>query len=484
MLAKWGSTILLVTILVFTATGTSAEEIVVARPGAEEVLSLEACVVQALETNDLLNAERMRRRELDGQMKQALSTGLPTLDASGTWMRSRDPSFALDSSFGGGGDTSFGSTALDSLFSGFSFLPAPEDIPAQTYWRTSLNLHWELNPVRLMGAVGAAGAGIDRQNQAIIAVTQQTEESVIQAYHGIILAHEQLASSKANLATQRELLEIMNLRFERGMATELDTLQAAVAVANIEPQVRLARQGLQIAGSILNAVMGREPDMPVSVFCEQPVELDPVDRDLALRMAIDRPDIRQMNHVSELLKQNRKAQKANLMPYFSSDASYGLVGRTVSDLNETGHDFWSASVSLNVPIFDGLLHRGSMQQTGASIRRNEADISGMKRAVRVEVLDLLSRLDAARQNLSAADLNMTRSEDLLETSKMMLRVGKTDYLTVLDAEANRSLANTNLIQARYDVLTLTASLKRAIGVSPMRPLTSVEGLVKGKNNDS
>ena len=35
-----------------------------------------------------------------------------------------------------------------------------------------------------------------------------------------------------------------------------------------------------------------------------------------------------------------------------------------------------------------------------------------------------------------------------------------------------------------DGLTLTASLKRAIGVSPMRPLNSIDGLVKGESDDS
>ena len=92
----------------------------------------------------------------------------------------------------------------------------------------------------------------------------------------------------------------------------------------------------------------------------------------------------------------------------------------------------------------------------------------------------LDNLAAARDNLYAARLNLVRSEDLLEQMTMRLRLGKTDYLTVLEAEASRSLARSNLIEARFEVLTLTASLKRAIGFSPMLPLTAIEGLVKGE----
>lgn len=455
---------------------TGPGPVIAARPGAAETLDLEACAQRALAGNDLLQAERFRRRELDGQMKQALATGLPTLDATGTWSRGRDPSFALDSSFGGGGSSS---ALIDSLFGGFSFIPPPEDIPAQTYWRSSLNLSWTLNPIKILGAVGAAGQGIRRQDLALLGVVHQTEQDVVTAYHGVILAAEQLAAVEAEVRNQDEFLDISRLRYNLGMVTELDTLQAAVAAANLSPQLRQAQQGLRTAGARLNALMGGEPEAPLSIRNEQRVETDGVARETALALAARRPDVMQAEVMSDLLRQNRRAQKSEMRPYLSMLGSYGYIGRRLKDLDDTGHDFWSASVALNVPLFDGLLTRGLVQQTEASILRTESERNGLLRQARVEVLDLLDGRDAARDNLRAAELNLARAEDLLETSILMLRHGKADYLTVLQSEAERSRARTNLIQARYDVLTTTASLKRAIGVSPLLPLAAVDGLVAG-----
>ncbi|MBK9304245.1 MAG: TolC family protein [bacterium] len=452
--------------------------VIAARPGAAETLDLEACARRALADNDQLQAERFRRRELDGQMKQALATGLPTLDATGTWSRGRDPSFALDSSFGGGGGST-GNALLDSLFGGFSFIPPPEDIPAQTYWRSSLNLSWTLNPIKILGAIGAAGQGIRRQDLALLGVVHQTEQDVVTSYHAVILAAEQLAAVEAELRNQEEFLDISRLRFGLGMATELDTLQAAVAAANLSPQLRQAQQGLRTAGARLNALMGGDPEAPLSIRNEQRVETDGVARETALALAARRPDVQQAEVMSDLLRQSRRVQKSEMRPYLSMLGSYGYIGRRLKDLDNTGHDFWSASVALNVPLFDGLLTRGLVQQTEASLLRNESERAGLQRQARVEVLDLLDGRDAARDNLRAAELNMARAEDLLETSTLMLRHGKADYLTVLQSEAERSRARTNLIQARYDVLTTTASLKRAIGVSPLLPLAAVDGLVAG-----
>ncbi len=470
-------------VLAIMTGATAAEEpgtvfTVVARPGATEVLDLRACVDSALAHNETLQAERLRRRELDGKRFQALSTGLPTIDLTGEWTRGRDPSFALDETFGGGGD-GLGSAYLDSLFGDFEFLPAPEAIPAQTFWRTSANLHWDINPLKVIGAVGAANLGVKQQDLAILAAEHLTCEQTVAAYHEIILAAERLAAVEAEIANQQEFLTIQKMRLELGLATRLDTLQASVALANTRPRLRRARQGLGNSGARLNALMGRPPEDPLTIGNHQEIENDPIDRDLAVELALRRPDLEKVGVMTDLLRRNRSAQKADMRPYLTVDGAYGFVGRRPGELDHTGHDFWRASVAVTVPLFDGLLTKGLVRETEASIRRTEAELSGLKRQARVEVLELLTNLDAARVNLQAASLNLDRSEEVLQEMKLQLRLGKCDYLAVLEAEANRSLARSNLIEARFEVLTLTASLKRAIGYSPMVPLAEIVGLVPG-----
>ncbi len=453
------------------ADGT--DEVIVARPGSDTVLSLRHCVEIAWDQNDQIQAERSRRRELDGQMNQALSTGLPTLDLVGEWSRGRDPSFALDESFSGA------DLPEDSPFQGL--LPSPEAIPAQTFWTASADLAWTLNPLQVIGAVGAANLGIERQELAITGTSYEIAESAINAYYGIILTAEVVAAREAEVANQQEFLDITKLRYELGMATIQDTLQAAVRVANLMPQLRRARQEVANAGSRLNAVMGRDPKAPLTITKETPIETDPIDRERALALALQRPDVGQVELYVDMLGRSRQAQQAEMRPYLTMFGSYGFVGRTFDTLTDRGHDSWRAAIALTVPLFDGMFTRGQVQQTEALIQRTKHELSGLKRQVEVEVLDLLNSLDTARENYRAACLNLVRSEDLVEQMTMMYRLGKTDYLSTLVAEANRSDARENLLQAAYEVLTLTASLKRAIGFSPLEPLTAIEGLVQGVN---
>jgi outer membrane protein TolC len=457
--------------------------VIQARPGENPVLDIFGCVDEALQTNDWLRAERLRMDEIKGQMKQAMSTGLPTLDLIGDWSRGRDPSFALDSTFGGGGDGGFlppdGSPPwFQDWLEGFgSFIPAAQDIPAQTFLRGSLDLNWKVNPMQIMGATGAVRLGIQQQDLKVVAVEHQTAENTVAAYYSIIRAAEKIQAVQAQLVNQTELLDIMKMRYELGMSTRLDTLQAAVTLANIQPQLSIAKANLRNEGSRLNAIMGRRPETPLRVANEQIVERDSLVESRALELAQVRPEIEATAMFIDIQHKNKQAQKADLLPYLSMFGSFGYVGKTADTVFDDGHDTWRASVALNIPIFDAMLTRGKVAETEGRIRRYEAELTGRRRDVQVEAMEILANLRMARQVLDAVILNLERAEEVLAESLLMLQMGKINYLDVLVSEANRAEAQSNVIDARYEVLVLTSSLKRAVGYSPLVPLNSIPGLV-------
>ncbi len=450
--------------------------VVVAIPGDSPPYTLESCIERALSGNAGIEAERTRLRELSGDVYQAAAQGLPTIDLNGTWSRSRDPSFALDETFGGGGGDDTNGSPLDSLFGDFSFIPEPGAIPAQTYWRASVDARWEIRPGLVYNAVGAANVGVDQQKQAIIGAEHRLIEETMSTYYAVVLAAEQVRSLEAELEAREEFRDIAVRRFRLESATALDTLQATVSLANLQPSLRRARQDLRTTGSALNVLMGRDPHAPIAVLSEFEIEDDPIDEWGAVSYAMDRPDIRQLESLEKVFKRNYGAQKAMHYPFLSLNGSYGFVGRELKGLDDEGHDFWSAGVTLTVPVFDGFLTKGRLREAGATVLRTRQEREELSRQARLEVLSLHGELEAARENLNAAELNMTRAEDARRFATLRYENGKANYLTVLNAQSERFAARTNLIQARFEVLTGTAALKRAMGVSPMTPLRQIDDL--------
>ena len=87
--------------------------------------------------------------------------------------------------------------------------------------------------------------------------------------------------------------------------------------------------------------------------------------------------------------------------------------------------------------------------------------------------------EAARENHAAAELNLSAAEKALEQTTLRYEVGKSEYLSVLNAQSDRFAARSHLIEARYDVLSQTATLKRAMGVNPRTPLARIRAELEG-----
>ncbi len=461
-----------------TAAGdTAAGDTVVAIPGSTQVLTLATCLDRALEANPALEAEREGRGELHGQKYQALAIGLPSLDVVTNWSRSRDPSFALDATFGGGGDgfPSTGDDTADAVLAalGEGLVTPAADVPAQTFWRASADLTWEINPFLVRNAVAAAGIGTDRQDAIIADTENRTAERALAAYYDVLRASEQRAALEAEMTARREFLDISRRRFRLDLATGLDTLQAAVSLANLEPDWRRARETVVNAGSRLNVVMGRDPMTPITIESRVDVETDPIDRDAVIALIDRRPDLRALRLLGDIQRKNRGARRAESRPYLSLFGSYGYVATAFDDLGDPDQDTWRASVSLNVPIFDGLLTKGRVDETEATIRRIEFQVEDAERQARYEVQTLVTEVEVARANLRAAELNLARAEEALSMTTLRYENGKADYLAVLNAQADRFVARRNLIDARHSVATETAALKRALGHGPLTPLHDI-----------
>lgn len=467
--------------LTVSATGAAATDPLeadplVAIPGESPALSLDACVAEALQGNSDLARQRHHRQELRGQGWQAVSTALPSVDLVGNWNRSRDPSFLLDESFSGTSmsePTSLSPEAagiLEELGPLFSF-PDPDDLPAQSFWRASLSSEWELNPFRIVNSLSAVKVRLRQHEADLVAEQHRIAEETIRLFHEVSLHRERVAALDAEIQAREEFLDITRRRFRLELSTELDTLRAAVSVANLRPGSRRARKDLHNAAARLNLTMGREPLSPLTIVPVESVETAPVDRDEALQLAGERPDLRSLGLQVTFLRKRRGVERAEQRPSLSLGGSYGYVARSAGDLGD--HDYWSASASLVVPLFDGLLTKGRVQEVEGTVAAAEEAERAARRRARLDVTTTLEEREAARESWEAATLTLEAADRALEQTTLRYELGQLGFLDVLNSQAQRFDARRNLIQARYDLLVETASLKRSLGSDPLLPLSRV-----------
>jgi len=443
---------------------SSAQQPVVGVPaadgGASDVLSVDDCVIEALVGNADLQRERVRRTELDGQGWQAVSTALPSVDVSGNWSRSRDPSFLLDNSFAGGGSDA------DSGF----FFPNPGELEPQSFWRTQAAADWEINPFRIYNAMKGIRLRLDQYEEDLQATTQAVIEETMATYYEVVAQRERLDAIESEIEARAEFLEISRRRFALGLATELDTLQAAVSHANLIPEQRRARTDIMNSASYLNILMGRDAVSPITVDGDVQTESDPIDPDRAIEYAMNRPELRSLEYEVEVQKKRRGLERSDTLPFLAMDGAVGYVARDLDTLGD--HDYWNASVSLVWPLFNGFYTKGRVREVDGIIAGVETTLSESRRLARLQVSTSLQDLLASREVLAAA-LNAKAAARALEQVTPRYDRGKAQYLQVLNAQSDRIDARSNLIRARYEVLIQTAALKRSVGVDPRIPLSEL-----------
>jgi outer membrane protein TolC len=290
-------------------------------------------------------------------------------------------------------------------------------------------------------------------------------------YYEVVAQRERLDAVDSEIEARLEFLDITRRRFSLGLATELDTLQAAVSYANLVPEQRRARTAIMNSASFLNILMGRDAVDPITVDGDVQTESDPIDPDVAMQYAMNRPELRSLEYEIEVQKKRRGLERSETLPFLSLGGAVGYVSR---DLDTHGDfDYWNASVSLVWPLFNGFYTKGRVREVDGVIAGVETTLEESRRLARLQVSTSLQDLFASREVLAAAELNAAAAQRALEQVTARYDRGKAQYLQVLNAQSDRIDARSNLIRARYEVLIQTAALKRSVGVDPRIPLSEL-----------
>jgi len=102
-----------------------------------------------------------------------------------------------------------------------------------------------------------------QQAQTSEAQTEQSVESQVRtAYLNLQQAAEQLASAEAGLVSSREQLRIANVRFQAGVGTQLDVVNAIQALASADSSVITAEYNYNLALAQIDQAIGAQVQVP------------------------------------------------------------------------------------------------------------------------------------------------------------------------------------------------------------------------------
>ncbi len=410
-------------------------------PGLQEVMD------RTLSGNLDLQGAWTRVAQAERRANQARAGLLPSvsLDASGAVL----PTDSIG--FGGG----FPSTSdREAYQSGSAMVSAA--LPLDVFGRQAKT--WQAGRYDALAQAGNA------QAQALALTTAAGE-----TWYDLVAASLRLAMVQEQLAVSQELLELVELRYERGDGNALEVLQQRQQLAARETLIPAARIGVRTAEARLAVLLGEHPaqvQLPAATGALPALPESPVEQELAQ----SRPDLRSAGASHQAATSLRQSTARGSLPSLAVSGSAGWQYPRIDEADTLAT--WQVGAAISWPIFGGLGAWNSYQESRAQELGAELAWQALLLAAEQEVTTART-IEVERQATLVAVEKRVRAAELLYTESRSRYVqGLSDYLTVLNALDSRQQAQLDRLQAQRDLLSARIQLHDALGGAWTADLTS------------
>ncbi len=415
---------------------------------------LDSLVDRAVHSNQDLQLAEARIRQARAQRRVTAASGLPTLDATGSYSRIKRSS-AFSSSFGAGttGGTSgfFGGASSGGL----------------DLFQTGLDASWEID---LFGgvrrSVEAANANIAASQENLNDVLVTLLGEVATNYFEVRGNQRRIEIARQNIETQRQTVDLTQGRFKAGLGSQLEVVQAQALLATMESQIPALDTAVKQSIHQLGVLLGSEPGTLVQEL-SGPRPMPPAPPNVPIGLPSDllrrRPDIRRAERQLAAATAQIGVAVADLFPRLSLTGSAGYQSTRSSQLFEPGSDFWSYGPGLTLPLFSGGRIRGNIQVQTAL---QEQALVTYESTVLTALQDVEDAIVAYADTQAAHDA-LVRAVDAnrqaARISRDLYQKGLTDFLNVLQSTGALYVVEDRLIQNEQQTLTALVALFKALG---------------------
>lgn len=258
-------------------------------------------------------------------------------------------------------------------------------------------------------------------------------------------------------------LQITQNRYNAGVATKSDVLQAQTQLANAQAdEVGLVRQRAQLEHAIA-VLVGKAPGDFSLAPAAWKASIPEVPVGVPSVLLQRRPDIAAAERrVAAANEQIGIAQSA-FYPSLKLNASYGYGASRVADLFSTSANVWSLGLSAAQTLFDAGATRARVEGAQAAYQQT---VARYRQTVLTAFQDVEDQLAAARVLAQQQELRRQASEAADQVEQQALnryRQGQISYTDVVTAQATALSARRALVQSQADRQTTAISLIQALG---------------------
>lgn len=317
-------------------------------------------------------------------------------------------------------------------------------------------------------------ASSEFMNLAKINVTRNKAELVSQvskAYYLVVVSRVRAKLIDANITRIKKSYEDLKSINQQGFAESIDVERFEVIYNNLLTEKDKVSKLIGLSESALKFQMGYEINSPVSLTDSINVNSDFQELNVSKIDVSQRPDFQLLKAQQGLLDLDVKRLKFGYLPTLAAYGSYQFNAQRnefnfSNDKNDPSKQWFKVAligVQLNLNIFDGLQRHYKIQQAKITSTKNQNSLRSLEQGAQLEGSMAGVTYNNAYLSLTTQKRNMELAQHVYDVTQKKYMGGVGPNIDVINAEASLKEAETNYVNAIYEMVVAKIDYQRATG---------------------
>ena len=411
-------------------------------------LDLAAVLTLARNNNEAVKSAEADLKIAAAEIKSAYSEALPTIDLNGGYNRN----------------------FKESVFFFEALNPQTGELEAGSF-KTSFRNEFRMNAV-LRQTVFSFEVGYGIQAARIFdkianlnydAVRQEVETNAKVNFYRVLLLKEVWRVVIDSEKSARDNYENIKLKYDSGISSEYDLLQAEVRWQSAIPKTTEAQKDYQQSLNALKAYIG----VPI----EQEIQLQgsvATFPELPEMMSFEeasgrRSDYQALKMRKQFNKKVVSVEKARAFPRLEATLQYLYSAASDEFKLEQDNDNYFLGLSLNIPIFTGGDRAAQIRKARAEVERATVRLEATDTYIRATLENLHLQLSEARQNIHANEKAVQTARRAFEIAETRVDNGLSTQVELKDSRLAFDEAELAYYSAIFDYLNAYFNWELATG---------------------
>jgi NodT family efflux transporter outer membrane factor (OMF) lipoprotein len=277
---------------------------------------------------------------------------------------------------------------------------------------------------------------------------------------------QQIIIARNNLTAQQHNAGLTRKKYQAGLSSALDTVNADALAAGTAAQIPLLESSAQQAIYSLSLLIAREPGALLPELRElSPIPAAPpsVPVGVPSELLRRRPDIRSAEARIHAATARIGVATADLFPKFTLSGASGFQGNDSNSWLNRSNWFWSYGPSVDWQIFNTGKTLSNIELSKALQEQSFISYQQTVLAALQEVDNALIASAKEREHYQALSTAVAANRKAVFLATELYRHGQSDYLNVLIAQRSLYTSEDALVQSTRTVSTNLVALYKALG---------------------